>query len=79
MGTRTVPLALRRVILFTQNMDRLAGFYGEVLGLKLRIDEPGYKEFDAGGSGVALHNGKSRIGARPPKLGFFAKDVARAG
>jgi hypothetical protein len=49
-----------------------------VLGLPLRTDERGYKEFDAGGCGIALHNGTSRVGARPPKLVFAVAEVAAA-
>jgi catechol 2,3-dioxygenase-like lactoylglutathione lyase family enzyme len=67
---------MRRVILFTKDMNRMVAFYRDVLGLPLRVDEPGFKEFDAGGCGIALHNGTSRRGARPPKLVFWASDVA---
>src|SRR5262245_11181580 len=41
-----------------------------VLGLKLRKDEKGWKEFDANGCVIALHNGTSEVGRRPPKIGF---------
>jgi predicted enzyme related to lactoylglutathione lyase len=73
-----VDLALKRIILFTSDMNRLAAFYRDVLGLPLTIDEPGYKEFDAGGCGIALHNGAARIGARPPKLSFWTDNIAAA-
>lgn len=71
-------LSMRRIILFTSDMERLASFYGEVLGLPLRKDEREWKEFDADGCVIALHNGPSRPGARPPKIGFWAKDIAAA-
>jgi predicted enzyme related to lactoylglutathione lyase len=71
-----MQLALKRIILFTPDIARMTAFYRDVLGLPLCIDEPGYKEFDAGGCGIALHNGKSRVGARPPKLSFWSDDVA---
>lgn len=71
-----MTLTMRRVVLFTKDMTRMIAFYRDVLGLPLRLDEPGYKEFDAGGCGIALHNGTSRPGARPPKLVFRAGDVA---
>ena len=71
-----MPLKLRRVILFTRNMKAMADFYGASLGLPLVTDEDGFKEFDAGGCRIALHNGASEIGARPPKLVFYADDVA---
>ena len=73
-----MDLALKRIILFTPNISRLTGFYRNVLGLRLRVDEPNYKEFDAGGCGIALHNGTSRVGARPPKLSFAAEDIVAA-
>jgi predicted enzyme related to lactoylglutathione lyase len=71
-----MDLALKRIVLFTPDMKRLTSFYGGVLGLPLKIDEPNYKEFDAGGCGIAIHNGPSRVGARPPKLSFWAEDIA---
>lgn len=68
-------LTMRRIVLFTSDMSRMVTFYRDVLGLELRIDEPGWKEFDAGGCGIAVHNGRSQPGARPPKLGFWSADV----
>lgn len=72
-----MSLTLRRITLFTKDMPRMIAFYGDVLGLPLVTDDPGYKEFDAGGCKVALHNGTSRIGARPPKIGFWSADVSK--
>jgi len=71
-----MQLTLRRIVLFTPDMPRLTAFYRDVLGLPLRVDEPGWKEFDAGGCGIALHNGTSAVGKRPPKLNFWSEDVA---
>jgi predicted enzyme related to lactoylglutathione lyase len=73
-----MDLALKRIILFTPDMPRLTRFYRDVLGLRLKIDEPNYKEFDAGGCGIALHNGTSKVGARSPKLSFTTEDIAAA-
>lgn len=73
-----MKLAMRRVVLFTMNMPAMIAFYRDVLGLPLKADEKGWKEFDAGGCGIALHNGASRIGARPPKIVFWTGDVAAA-
>ena len=36
------------------------------------------KEFDANGCVIALHNGTSEVGRRPPKIGFWARDIAAA-
>ena len=69
-------LDLKRIILFTPDMARMTAFYRDVLGLPLRRDEPGFKEFDAGACGIALHTGKSRVGARAPKLSFWVDDLA---
>lgn len=71
-----MQLRLSRVVLFTANMDKMVAFYRDVLGFRLKTDEKGWKEFDAGSCGIALHAGKPAIGARPPKLGFDVKDVA---
>jgi len=73
-----MALMLARVVLFTKDMAGMTAFYRDALGLPLRTDERGYKEFDAGSCGIALHNGTSRVGARPPKLVFKAADVAAA-
>ena len=72
-----MDLALTR-ILFTQNMAAMLAFYRDVLGLALLIDEPGFKEFTPAPAASALHNGRSRVGVRPPKLVFWSADVATA-
>jgi len=69
-------LELKRVTIFTRNMIAMTAFYRDVLGLVQRTDEKGFKEFSAGGCTIALHNGGARVGARPPKLAFWAVDVA---
>ena len=73
-----MQLRLSRIVLFTSNMDAMAAFYRDVLGLKLKSKEKGWLTFDAGACEIALHGGKSKPGARPPKLGFDVKDVAAA-
>jgi catechol 2,3-dioxygenase-like lactoylglutathione lyase family enzyme len=72
-----MDLALRRITIFTGNMEKMAAFYRDVLGLKLIQNDDGWKQFDAGACRLALHKGKSKVGARPPKMGFYAKDVAK--
>jgi len=61
-----------------QDLEAMTAFYRDVLGLKVRKDEKGWKEFDANGCVIALHNGTSEVGRRPPKMGFWAKDIAAA-
>jgi len=72
-----MKLTVDRIVIFTPNMERMAAFYRDVLGLKLSIDVPGYKQFDGGGVGIALHNGASVPGRRAPKIVFATKDVAK--
>jgi len=54
-----MALSMRRIVLFTKDMPEMTAFYRDVLGLKLRKDEKGWKEFDANGCVIALHNGTS--------------------
>jgi catechol 2,3-dioxygenase-like lactoylglutathione lyase family enzyme len=67
---------MRRIVLFTKDLPRMTTFYRDVLGLPLVKDERGWKELDANGCVIALHNGSSEVGKRPPKIGFWASDVA---
>jgi catechol 2,3-dioxygenase-like lactoylglutathione lyase family enzyme len=74
-----MDLRLKRVILFTADVGALAAFYRDVIGLKLlRREGEGWVEFDAGGCALALHAGRPSPGKRPPKLVFYAADVAAA-
>lgn len=73
-----MELALKRVIIFTSDMETMARFYGAVLGLTQVADEASWKAFDAGAVQIALHNGSAMLGRRPPKLVFHAADVAAA-
>jgi catechol-2,3-dioxygenase len=71
-----MPLEIRRLILFTPNLPALTVFYQDVLALDVINRERGWVEFDSGGCTLALHAGKSRVGDRPPKIVFYAADVA---
>jgi catechol 2,3-dioxygenase-like lactoylglutathione lyase family enzyme len=73
-----MQLSMRRIVLFTKDMPGMIAFYRDILGLPLVKDEPGWKELDAKGCIIALHNGSSQVGKRPPKIGFWAGDVAAA-
>ena len=77
-GEAKMTLSMRRIVLFTKDMPRMVAFYRDVLGLRLARDENRWKEFDARGCVIALHNGSSAIGKRPPKIGFWARDIAAA-
>lgn len=69
-------MKMARVILFTAQLDVMAEFYGQVLGLKLVTSEKGWREFAAGGATIALHSGPSSPGTKGPKIAFYAEDVA---
>jgi len=73
-----MEFAIRGITLFTSDMAKMTAFYRDVMGLKLVEDTPGWERFDAGNCRLVLHKGKSRVGARPPKIGFYAKDVTKA-
>lgn len=73
-----MKLELRRVIIFTNDMAPMSAFYGEVLGLPQTGAAAGWKLFDAGAVQIALHNGSAMLGRRPPKLVFYAAEVAAA-
>ena len=57
-------------------MDQMVAFYRDVLGLKLKTNDRGWKRFDAGACEIALHSGGRRPGPRSPKIQFDVKDVA---
>ncbi len=71
-----MDLSIKRIIIFTNCMPTMTRFYGDVLGLRQKSNDSGWKEFDAGACDLALHNGSSAVGSRPPKLVFFSSNVA---
>src|SRR5262249_2746077 len=71
-------LEMARVILFTNQMERMAEFYRDVIGLEQVTSEKGWREFDAGSVRIALHSGRSSPGKKGPKITFRTKDVAGA-
>lgn len=77
-GEPDMKLDLRRVIIFTADLERLVAFYRDLIGLEIVGREKGWVDFSAGGCNIALHAGKPVLGVRPPKLVFYAADVASA-
>lgn len=82
-------MKLATVILFAKDVARLRAFYGDLLGLSVIEDQPGWVRFDAGGCAVALHAIPAPIAAAitiedppvaredtPIKLAFQVEDVA---
>ena len=65
-----------RVILFTNQMDAMAAFYGGVLGLQRVTHDKGWQEFAAGPARIALHSGPPSPGRKGPKLVFYAENAA---
>ena len=72
-------LEIRRVILFSRNVSRLADFYRDVLGLQPfeGESEPGWVELLAGGCRLALHDGgrEPEKGRPRVKIVFGTEDV----
>jgi catechol 2,3-dioxygenase-like lactoylglutathione lyase family enzyme len=62
-----MSLKMARVILFTPRMEEMSRFYGEILGLRLVCDEPGWREFAAGATRIALHS----LAAKGPSWCFM--------
>jgi len=71
-----MKLEMKRIILFTRQMEAMTGFYRDVVGLKQVTDEKGWREFDAGGLTLALHSGPPTPKNKGPKIVFYAKNVA---
>jgi predicted enzyme related to lactoylglutathione lyase len=68
-------MKMARLILFTAQMEAMSNFYGKVLGLKQVTEEPGWREFAAGGATIGLHSGPASPGRKGPKIVFHAEDV----
>ena len=71
-----MELQLKRIVLFSPDVERLARFYQEVIGLSVVGRERGWIDLNAGACNVAIHAGRSKVGNRPPKLVFYSADVA---
>ena len=69
-------MKLARVILFTNQMEGMSAFYGQVLQLPLISQEKGWREYGTDGASIALHSGPPSPGRKGPKLVFYANDVA---
>lgn len=76
---RAPRLSVKRIILFVKDVETVAAFYRDVLGLPLKDApaDPGWIEFDTGACTLALHSGGAPAAARrPPKIVFAATDVS---
>ncbi len=68
-------LDLRRIVLFTPDMARMTAFYRDVLGLPLRLDEPGSR-VTPGAAASHCTAANRGYGARAAKLSFWPEDIA---
>ena len=50
-------------IVFVSDMKRSMAFYGEVLGLPLKFESPGWTEFATEGATLALHTSQDSVSA----------------
>jgi len=71
-----MQLGIRRVILFVDDLNKMAEFYEKKLGLTIASREDGFVDFDAGAVRLALHEGVSNPGRT--KICFFTPDVSKA-
>lgn len=67
-------MKLHEIELYSNNPDEAKDFYSSVLGLKLNVDEPDLKVFNAGISGIDLNVSK-HYPANKVSLSFLVKDV----
>ena len=66
---------LRYAIKFVAAMDKAVKFYRDVLGLQLKFESPGWSEFVAGATTLALHPASDKNPAGKVELGFTVAHV----
>ena len=72
---------LSEVIVYVQDMDRMASFYSDVFGLDIAEGAPehGFVRFATGGCSLCLHTGANGdLGRDAPKLVFDVDDMTTA-
>lgn len=72
---------LSEVIVYVEEMDRMASFYTDVFGLDVAAGDPehGFVEFDTGTCSLCLHAGREDDpGDAAPKFVFEVEDVEEA-
>ena len=71
------------IIIFVSDMQRSTQFYRDLLGLPLKFSSPGWTEFAAGSTSIALHPARDAVqssiqGQSPAgqaQLGFQVDDI----
>jgi predicted enzyme related to lactoylglutathione lyase len=78
-------MKLFEVIVYVKDMDAMARFYRDQLGLAITwpadLADYGAEHwvaFDAGGATLALHSGGEGASGTPPRFGFAVSDIAAA-
>lgn len=72
---------LSEIILYVRDMDRVASFYQDVLGLEIDGGDPshGFVRFDTGTCSLCLHaGGESDSGSNSPSFVFEVADLEDA-
>ena len=70
-------MKLNYVIKFVGDMDRAVRFYRDVLGFPLKFQSPGWSEFAAGETTMALHPASEKNPAGTVELGFKVPDLKK--
>ena len=70
-----MEVKLSHIIEFVSDMDRAVRFYGEVVGLPLKFQSPGWSEFSTGETTLALHPATEQNPAGHVELGFSVPDI----
>ena len=66
---------LRYVIKFVADMDKAVKFHGDVLGINVKFESPGWSEFATGETTLALHPASGKNPAGKVELGFIVANV----
>lgn len=58
--------SLSYVIVYVKDIERAVSFYRDILGLKVKLDDSGWVEFDTGAATLALHAAPKQSESRSP-------------
>jgi catechol 2,3-dioxygenase-like lactoylglutathione lyase family enzyme len=74
-----MAVEFKHVMLMVKNIPASVKFYSEGLGLPVKLSTPGWAEFDANGTTIALHAAESdaNVGSSPI-LSFHVDDIHAA-
>ncbi|MBM3934975.1 MAG: hypothetical protein FJ319_11875 [SAR202 cluster bacterium] len=67
---------LKRVILFCNDIEKVAEFYEQKLGLKRVLTTNSLIDFDTGVAHLALHKAKGNV-ANQTKIAFYCEEVSK--